>query len=210
MQSASNARIGVFGGTFNPVHMGHLMVAQTALERFELGRVLFVPCANPPHKDGAGLAEGRHRLAMVQHAIEGDPRFEASDIEVQRGGRSYTIDTVHMLRRKLAGTEICFIIGADTLPELHLWREIEALLTLVRFVTLARPGTDMRALRADPSRLHLPAPWPERLLADVVEGRQVDISASDVRHRLAEGMSIRYLVPPSVEMYIVEHHLYRR
>jgi nicotinate-nucleotide adenylyltransferase len=210
MQSGSKTRIGVLGGTFNPVHIGHLIVAQMAMERFELGRVLFVPSATPPHKNGCGLADGPHRLAMVQTAIEGDLHFEASDIEIQRGGRSFTIDTIRTLRERVPGAEWLFIIGADTLTELRLWREIETLLTLVRFVTLARPGTDLAALRANPDRLRLPPPWPERLLADVAEGRQVDISSSDIRHRLAEGMSIRYLVPPGVEMYITEHNLYRQ
>jgi nicotinate-nucleotide adenylyltransferase len=210
MQSVTKNRIGVFGGTFNPIHLGHLIVAQTAMERFELGRIIFIPCASPPHKNGSGLAGGHHRLAMVQGAIEGDLRFEASDVELLRGGRSYTIDTVRAIGAKMPGVEICFVIGADTLAELHLWREIGTLLSLVRFVTLARPGTDIAALRAEPERLRLPAPWPERLLADVAEGRQVDISSSDIRYRLAEGMSIRYLVPQSVEMYIVEHNLYRQ
>jgi nicotinate-nucleotide adenylyltransferase len=209
MQSGTNARIGVLGGTFNPIHLGHLIVAQMAMERFELGRVMFIPCAVPPHKNGTGLADGAHRFAMVQSAIEGDLHFEASDMEIQRGGRSYTIDTARALRERFAGAELCFIIGADTLPELHMWREIETLLTLVRFVTLARPGTDVEALRTNPDRLRLPPPWPERLLGDVAEGRQVDISSSDIRYRLAEGISIRYLVPPGVEMYITEHNLYR-
>lgn len=210
MQTGATQRIGILGGTFNPIHLGHLIVAQMAMERFELGRVLFIPCASPPHKNGKGLADGNHRLAMVQGAIEGDLRFEASDVEIQRGGRSYTIDTVRALREKMPAAGLCFIIGADTLPELHLWREIGALLGLVRFVTLARPGTDLAALRAKPCRLRLPEPWPRRLLDDVAEGRQVDISSSDIRYRLAEGMSIRYLVPQAVEMYIVEHNLYRQ
>lgn len=210
MQTGVTQRVGIFGGTFNPIHLGHLIVAQMALERFELGRVLFVPCASPPHKNGKGLAEGSHRLAMVQGAIEGDLHFDASDIEIQRGGRSYTIDTVRALREKMPASELSFIIGADTLPELHLWREIGALLGLVRFVTLARPGTDLAALRAKPDLLRLPDPWPRRLLDDVAEGRQVDISSSDIRYRLAEGMSIRYLVPQAAEMYIAEHNLYRQ
>ena len=210
MQSGSNSRIGVLGGTFNPIHLGHLIVAQMAMERFELGRVLFIPCAMPPHKNGTGLADGHHRLAMVQNALEGDLHFEACDIEVQRGGPSYTIDTVRVLHERFPSADFYFIIGADTLTELHLWRQIDTLLTLVRFVTLARPGTDIAALRANPDRLRLPTPWPQRLLADVVEGRQVDISSSDIRHRLAEGMGIRYLAPQSVEMYISEHNLYRQ
>jgi nicotinate-nucleotide adenylyltransferase len=202
-------RIGLIGGTFNPIHVGHLIAAQSALEHFELAKVVFIPCATPPHKDGGALIEARHRLAMVQAAIEDDLRFEASDIEIQRGGRSYTVDTAQTFHEQAPDAELCFIIGADTLPELRLWRDIQRLLTLVRFVCLARPGTDLAALQATPDRIGLPAPWPSRLLADVVEGRQVDISSSDIRYRLVEGMSIRYLVPAAVEMYIAEHGLYR-
>jgi len=202
-------RIGLFGGTFNPIHIGHLIAAQSALEHFELAKVVFVPCAVPPHKDGGGLVDARHRLAMVQAAVEDDFRFEVSDVEVQRGGRSYTVDTASGFREGYPDAELCFIIGADTLSELRLWREIGRLLEMVRFVCLARPGTDVAGLQADPGRIGLPEPWPTTLLADVVEGRLVDISSSDIRYRIAEGMSIRYLVPAAVEMYIAEHSLYR-
>jgi len=198
--------MGLLGGTFNPIHLGHLILAQTAMESFELERVLFMPCSVPPHKRSVNLASAEHRLAMVRLAIETDPRFDCSDMELQRGGISYAIDTVQELHRHNPGMECCFIIGADTLLELHQWKNITELLGLCRFVTVARPGVDQKAL--NPDTLQLPPPWPDTLLRDVCRSRMVDIASSDIRHRLAEGMSIRYLVPESVDMYIAEHRLY--
>ena len=199
-------RIGILGGTFNPIHIGHLMLAQSALEAFDLSKVLFVPCAQPPHKEAAALAGASHRLAMVEAAIEGDLRFEASDIEIERGGVSYAIDTVRQLHQIYPAADLLFLIGSDTLPELHLWKDVYNLLRLCRFITVGRPGRGTGPFRTED--LHLDPPWPEKLLQDVSALRLVDVSSSDIRYRMAEGMSIRYLTPLAVEMYIAEHHLY--
>ena len=201
-------RLGIFGGTFNPVHLGHLIMAQDALEHFELSKVLFVPCANPPHKATTDLAPARHRLAMLESALEGELRFEISEIELRRGGTTYTIDTIRTLAAAYPGVELCFIIGADSLAELHLWKDIGSLLNLCRIVTIARPGVDLAGMKG--TDLKLPASWAERLLADVRAGHLVNVSSTDIRYRVAEGLSIRYLVPPGVDMYITEHSLYRR
>lgn len=201
------ARIGIFGGTFDPVHLGHLVMAQNAVDVFELGQVLFVPCASPPHKDSSRLLSPEHRLAMLSLAVEGDLRFEVSAIEIRRGGRSYTIDTICGLRESYPQAELYFLIGSDSLPELRLWRNINELLALCTFVTFRRPGMGLDRLRAD--EIGLEPPWPERLLANFVAGPDIGISSSDIRHRVAEGMSIRYLVPQAVEIYITEHGLYR-
>lgn len=201
-------RLGVLGGTFNPVHLGHMIMAQDAIEHFELSKVMFVPCGQPPHKSPADLAPAHHRLAMLEAAVEGDLNFEVSDLEIQRGGMSYSIDTIQMLTEKHPGVDLFFIIGADSLVELHLWKDIELLLKLCRIVTIARPGVDLADLgKLD---LHLPAHWAEHLLADVRVGHLINISSTDLRYRVAEGMSIRYLVSPAVDMYIAEHSLYRR
>lgn len=201
-------RLGIFGGTFNPIHLGHLMIAQDALEAFELAKVLFVPCSQPPHKSTGELVAASHRLAMLEAAIEGDLRFEVSDVEMQRDGRSYTVETMRALRTAHPDVDLFFIIGSDSLAELHLWREIDALLALCRVVTIVRPGVSLESLQE--LDLKLKAPWPERLKADVRVGHLVNVSSSDIRYRVAEGMSIRYLVPSAVEMYIAEHSLYRR
>lgn len=188
--------------------MGHLIMAQDAIEHFELSKVMFLPCAQPPHKSQIELTPAYHRLAMLEGAIEGDLQFEVSDMELRRGGISYTIDSMRVLTAEHPDFELCFIIGADSLVELHLWKDILHLLPLCRIVTIARPGIDLAVLGA--LELNLPPPWPERLLADVRVGHLVNISSTDVRYRVAEGMSIRYLVSPAVDMYISEHSLYRR
>lgn len=203
MNTTSNARLGILGGTFNPVHLGHLILAQNALETFDLSKVILIPCFSPPHKHKTGLASAAHRVAMLEAAVEGDPRFEVSDIETRRQGVSYSVDTVMELRRLHPRAELVFIVGADSLAELHLWKDIGRLLTLCRFAVFQRPGTKPAA------KIALEPPWPERLQKSIRPGRLVEISSSDIRHRLAEGMSIRYLVPSPVEMYIAEHRLYR-
>lgn len=200
-------RVGVLGGTFNPVHIGHLLLAQSAIDRFELARVLFIPSANPPHKGAARMLPAEHRFAMLSLAIEGDLRFEASDLEIRRGGSSYTIDTMRSLKQGSPGARFHFIMGVDSLLELHLWKNVRDLLALCEFITFERPGFTTDKLR--PEQLGLDPPWAERLLANTFRGRLVEVSSSDIRHRVAEGLGIRYLVPPAVEMYIAEHGLYR-
>jgi len=199
-------RIGLFGGSFNPVHVGHLVVAQDAAEAFGLDRVVFLPCGHPPHKPADALAPGEHRAAMIEAAIEGDPRFAISRCELERPGVTFTIDTVRALRAAQPDDSFHFLIGADTLPELHSWKDIGALLGLCEFLTLVRPGFD--PARMDPVALGLPEPWPARLLARTARVHEVGVSSSDIRMRLAEGLAIRYLVPDCVERYISEHHLY--
>lgn len=201
-------RIGILGGTFNPVHIGHLVIAQDAIEKFELSRVLLIPCARPPHKPSADLVPPVHRLAMLEHAVEGDLHFEVSDMEIKRDGMSYTIDTIRVLAAAHPGVELCFIIGSDSLPELHLWKEIDALLELCRVVTLVRPGANIATLQD--MDLKLAGKKQDRIRADIRAGHLINVSSSEIRYRVAEGMSIRYLVPPGVEMYIAEHSLYRR
>lgn len=176
------------------------------MEQFELDQMLLVPCRNPPHKLHSDLAPVLHRRAMLEAVCEEDPRFEISDVELNRNGISYTIDTIQQLQLLYPGDEICFVIGSDTVPDLRTWHRIGELLNLCTFLVMARPGFEQKALEA--MDLNLPDPWPDRLLEHIVDGHVVEISSSDIRMRVAEGMSIRYLVPPVVEMYIYEHGLY--
>ena len=195
--------IGLLGGTFNPVHEGHLSIAREALRLFTLDAVWFIPCAVPPHKPAHNLASNADRLAMLRLALAGEPRFEALSIEFDRPGKSYTVDTVRALQALHPGAGFVFIVGADTLPELHTWHKPLELLSLVRIVSLARPG-----YAPDPASIRLPPPWPEKLLADLRTGNPLDVSSRDVRANIAAGRPVS-LVPESVLGYIQEHQLYR-
>ncbi len=207
MNTVSKPRIGILGGSFNPIHMGHLLLAQCALEDFDLAKVLFMPCFIQPHKDPMMLASPEHRVAMLEQALMDNLQFELLDIEIVRGGPSFAVDSVREIRKLYPDADLFFIIGSDTLPELHLWCDVYALLELCSFATISRPGHDILDLHEED--LHLDQPWPKLLLGNVARGRMVDISSSDIRHRVAEGMSIRYLVPAFVEMYVTEHRLYQ-
>lgn len=200
-------KAGLLGGTFNPVHTGHLVMAADAVEKFKLDEMLFVPCASPPHKKAHHLAPARHRVAMLRAAVKGDPRFHVCTLEVDRGGTSYSVDTLRELRLKRPDDRFFFVIGSDTLHELHTWKDIYELLTLCTFVCAERPGS---IRRWSPGALWLKSPWPARLLSGLFRGHLVDLSSSEIRQRVTEGRSIRYLVPAGVERYILKHRLYKR
>lgn len=193
------ARFGVYGGTFNPLHTGHLIIAQEVYDQFALDRVFFVPSARPPHKHQAALIAPEHRYAMTAIATQDDLRFEVSDIELQRPGPSYSIETLREFHRRYGpDCQLFFIIGADSLVEIGTWRNPDELFALCSVVVVPRPGVDLR--QAAPS-------WRDRAL--VVQSLQVDISSTDIRRRIEAGRSIRYLVPAGVEQYIREHRLYQ-
>jgi nicotinate-nucleotide adenylyltransferase len=200
-------KIGVFGGSFNPIHHGHLILAQDVLESFELDHFLFVPCGFPPHKDLADYAPGDHRLNMLEMVAETDPRFEVTGMELERDSTSYTYESLKALQDESPDEEILFVIGSDTLPELHTWHCVEDLLDEFRIVSLVRPGFRFEDLESLDFRLR--PGRKEELLGSLIQGHRIDVSSSDIRMRLAEGMSIRYLVPEEVEMYIYEHGLYK-
>jgi nicotinate-nucleotide adenylyltransferase len=199
-------RIGILGGTFNPVHLGHLVMAQDALEHVGLDRVLFIPASTPPHKIGANVVPADHRLTMLRLAVEGDDRFDVSEEEIRRQGVSYTIDTVCRLQELNPDATLHFIIGSDTLRELHTWKDIDRLLDCCEFVTVARPGFPVNSITRELTNLK--DPWPARLAASVVIGHPVEISSTDIRNACARGRSIRYLVPAAVERYIRDTGLY--
>lgn len=205
MNGSRSEKIGVFGGSFDPVHMGHLTIAQDAVEQLELDRLIFVPAAVPPHKQEKTLAEGRHRLEMLKLATAGNLSFEVSDIELRRGGVSYTVDTMAQIQADHPGAELFFIVGLDSLTILHSWKNVEKLLEICTLVPFARGGEDSVRVAG---QIQLSNDWKNRLLGRLIRIHEIEISASEIRMRLAEGLSIRYLVPSEVEMYIAEHGLY--
>ena len=199
-------RIGIMGGTFNPIHNGHLIIAEDVREKAGLDKVLFIPSGQPPHKPGCEVADAEHRFEMVRLAVSSNPYFEASRIEIDRNGLTYTINTLQELREDYGEeTAIYFIVGADVVHELVTWREYEKVFRLCEFIAVLRPGYDEagfneaihRISTRKGARIH---PVPSHL---------VDISSTDIRERCRKGRSIKYLVPGSVERYIYEKGLYR-
>ena len=190
-------KIGFMGGSFDPVHFGHLIAAQDAYERGGLDRLVFVPAAQAPLKPGSVQASAEERLAMLRAAVAGDVRFEISDYEVRKGGVSYTIDTVRHLRVQFPGDELGWVIGADQLDRLHLWREIGELVRLVEFIVLARPGWDAGERPAIPG-----------LRLRVCEGHRIELSSTEVRDRVRAGLPVDAMIPHKTVEYIRETGLY--
>ena len=195
--------VGILGGTFDPIHYGHLAIAEEAREALGLERVLFVPAAAPPHKPGQPVTAPEHRLAMVRIAMSGNGAFEANDIEIRRGGPSYTVDTLDQLGE--AGiAEPWLILSSEALAQLATWRDPHRILQLARLAVLPRAGSDL-----------LGPNWVGAAFPDAsgrvrfLPGPLLPISGSVVRRRVAAGRSIRYLVPEAVAAYIAQHALYR-
>lgn len=209
---------GIFGGTFNPVHLGHLQIAREAMQRCGLDRVLFLPAADPPHKPVAGEVSFADRLAMVRAAIAGEPGFAASDLESRRSGKSYSVRTLEILREQAPDEELYFIIGLDSFRDLPLWKDYLRLFHLAHLVVISRPGIDQ-----DPRSL-LPVAIRNQFCYDAASENlchrsgnsvifltepRLDISSTQIRERLHRGESIAHLVPPAVAAYISRHRLYR-
>ena len=198
-------RVGVLGGTFDPVHNGHLIIAEEAQAKLGLAKVLFIPAGRPWFKDGENVSDMGWRLDMLKLAVNGNPSFEIDTMELEREGATYTIDTMEELRKRMGeDIELYFIIGIDALSELGRWKEPERLASICHFATMRRPGfteLDLEAMEREvpgvSGRVH------------VMDNVQVDISSSDIRERVEEGRSIRYLVPPAVREYIEKQELYR-
>jgi nicotinate-nucleotide adenylyltransferase len=188
-------RIALFGGSFDPVHHGHLLLAQDALEQLQLDRLIFIPAGINPHKlQSAPKADGHMRLRMLQAAIAGEERLGVDPMELQRDGPSYTVDTVETLHEQWPEARLFLLLGEDNLPKLHTWHKIERLNQLVDFVCFGR-STEEAMPSASSGVFHL--------------SRRVDISSTEIRHRIAAGLSIRYLVPESVRAFIYTHAIYQ-
>jgi nicotinate-nucleotide adenylyltransferase len=186
-------KLGILGGSFNPIHHGHLLIATRAAEALGLDRVLLIPASVSPLKSAGALAPPRHRLAMVRMAVRGNRRLGASDLEIRRGGTSYTVDTLKSLKGRYGGP-LYLIVGADAARLLPRWRSIGEVMRLAKVVVVGRPGHRSNGK------------LPKVLMVD---GPLLEISSTEIRHRVKRGQSVRYLVPEGVERYIRRKRLYR-
>lgn len=199
------ARIAVMGGTFDPIHYGHLVTAEAAMQEYSLERVLFIPSGRPPHKTDKQISSTEDRYLMTELATETNPRFFCSRIEIDRTGYTYTIDTIHELQVMYPETDIYFITGADAFSEIVTWKNAEELLNSCHFVAATRPGYSRK--EAIPQIEALLNRHTERL--HYLEVPALSISSSDIRERVRQGRTIKYLLPEAVETYILKHELYR-
>jgi len=196
-------RLGVFGGTFDPVHYGHLVAAEEVRYRLRLDKVLFVPAGMPPHKLDHDITPTRHRLAMLELAIASNPGFALSRVDIDRHGPCYTVDTLALLHEEYGpGTELFFLMGMDSLAEILTWKEPERLIRLAQIVVVGRPG-----FQADVDELDKVLPGAAERIS-IVDTPLMEVSSSDIRQRVREGAPIRYQVPEAVEAYIRAHRLY--
>jgi nicotinate-nucleotide adenylyltransferase len=200
-------RIGIFGGTFDPVHFGHLILAEQGREQGRLDEVWFVPAAHPPHKSEPTLTRFEQRVEMLALAIAGNPAFRIDELEKERPGPSYTVDTLAELHRRHPSHEFLLLIGSDTLLDLPHWYQPQRVLEQANLLVTTRPGSAVLTTEQLRQRLHLPQQTP--LSLQVVEVPQLDISSRDLRRRTAEGLSLRYFLPRAVECYIREKSLYK-
>jgi nicotinate-nucleotide adenylyltransferase len=190
-------KIGFLGGSFDPVHFGHLLAAQDAYEQHKLDRLVIVPAAQAPMKPSEAQSSAEERLAMIRAATEWDTRFEVSDFELRKGGVSFTIDSARHFRALYPDDELYWVIGGDQLPKLHLWKDIGELATIVEFIFLERPGYPVKATPDIPGlRLHR------------CDGHLLAISSTELRDRTRRGLSLDYFVPHKAIVYIREKGLY--
>ena len=196
-------RLGVFGGTFDPIHVGHLIIAEEARARTALDLVLFVPASVPPHKSHRPSATGKDRYQMVQMAIEDNACFAVSDVELNRDGPSFTVDTLRATRRDYGPrAQLYFVMGTDSLCALKAWHHPQEILRLTRIVAISRPGFDV-----DWQALEAEVPGVSRV-TELLDTLHLGISSTDIRARTRQGLPIRYQVPAAVEAYIRDNHLY--
>ncbi|MEQ8235323.1 MAG: nicotinate-nucleotide adenylyltransferase [Syntrophomonadaceae bacterium] len=197
-------KMGIMGGTFDPLHYGHLLAAEWARELCQLDRVAFVPAARPPHKQLDAVLDGQHRFAMVKLGIRGNRYFTASAVELERQGLSYTVETVTAYLEMYPGAEIYFILGMDALLLTSTWKDVDHLAGLCQFIVATRPGYAIDRNAAD--FMGVPESLWEKIRFITIPG--MNISSSGIRARVAEGKTIKYLLPGPVEKYINEHRLY--
>ncbi|MBM7855686.1 nicotinate-nucleotide adenylyltransferase [Desulfohalotomaculum tongense] len=196
--------LAIMGGTFDPIHYGHLVAAEQARHSFQCEKVLFVPAKSPPHKDNSRISPVEHRLAMTRLAVDTNRYFEVSTLEIERPGPSYAIDTVKEVKKIYNPEKLYFITGADAVLEIISWKNVEELLSACYFVAATRPGYDISNLR---QKLNvLPAEYLKKIIPTYIPA--LAISSTDIRKRVRAGESIKYLLPEPVERYIKNHRLY--
>ncbi len=198
-------KIGIMGGTFNPIHVGHLIIAEIAYEQYELDKVLFMPASQPPHKIGEPIEEDVYRVAMVKLAINDNPHFELSLMEINRPGLSYTAMTMEQLAHEYPDTEFYFIVGGDSIAAIETWREPEKVLRLGHMVACVRDQVDNK--RLDQQIDYLKKKYQTEVFK--LEVPKMDISSTMIRERLQSNNGVKYLVPDNVIAYINKHGLYR-
>ena len=200
-------RVGIFGGTFDPIHMGHLLLAEQCREQLALDQVWFMVSAAPPHKLEREVTSFDKRVEMVQLAIAGNPAFQANEMEKDRTGPSFTSDTLAELHEQFPQTDFYWILGSDCLPDLPHWHEPVKVLSLAKLAVVTRPGWPAWSVEQLRSALRLGQDFPFQV--QIVAAPLVDFASRDLRRRVAEGKSIRYFVPPAVQAYIQDKKLYR-
>jgi nicotinate-nucleotide adenylyltransferase len=198
-------KIGVLGGTFNPIHHGHLIAAREAMGSLGVDRLLIMPNARSPLRMEEELAPAEVRLEMVRLAVEGEPGLEACDVETSRKGISYLVDSLQIVQERYPTADLCFLMGVDSLSTFERWREVERIVDLARVCVMPRPGADGKI---ELSALEARCPELTDRLTLMEEGPRIDISATDIRERVKSGRSIRYLVPDQVGEYIRENSVY--
>ncbi|GMB00659.1 nicotinate-nucleotide adenylyltransferase [Pelosinus sp. IPA-1] len=199
-------KIGIMGGTFDPIHTGHLVIAEAVRVEYDLERVLFIPAANPPHKQHFQVETAMHRYMMAVMATYSNPHFFVSPIELERAGLSYTIDTVlELIEQYGNNTEFYFITGSDAVQELSTWKDVDRLLEVCHFIAATRPGC---SYTLEDIIKHFGVKGCQRIHS--LETPELEISSTDIRERVRQGRSIKYIVPESVENYIIKENLYKR
>lgn len=202
-------KIGIMGGTFNPIHHGHLVTAQEALSQFSLDKVIFIPTGNPPHKIADRIASAEDRYIMTVIATSSNSNFFVSRIEIDRKGQSYTRDTVRELKKIYGGdSQLFFITGADAILEILTWKDTDEIVSMCKFIAATRPGYNMARLEDLKKRLFGNKPLASKKIF-VMEIPALSISSTDIRIRLRENRPIDYLVPEGVSNYILKHGLYK-
>jgi nicotinate-nucleotide adenylyltransferase len=199
-------RVGVFGGTFDPIHYGHLILAEQCREQGRLDQVWFVPAPRPPQKEEQAITRFDQRVELLQLALAGNPTFRIDDIEKDRPGPSYTVDTLAELRRRHPDADLHLLVGSDALADLPTWREPRRLLEQAGLLVVARPGATVLSADELHARTGLPVEVPLRL--QVVHAPLIEIASRDLRRRAAAGRSLRYFLPRAVECYIHDKRLY--